>query len=211
MADIHKFLVQWRSNVGAVLLAAHYRHYVRLVPNKRLVGTTLAGYMVREEVGEGGTSTVFRADHAQHGTVALKVLRDKLQHDKTAVARFLREAAFGVRVQHPNIIRTLDFGQSDSEQYYLAIEWAKGEILDKYAEKAGPLPPAEVADIMSQICGAVHAAHSVGIVHRDLKPGERDVRRVDATGKAARLRNRLRHRCRHPISVSPGPDFSLAR
>ncbi len=170
VADIHKFLVQWRSNVGAVLLAAHYLRYVRLVPNKRLVGTTLAGYMVREEVGEGGTSTVFRADHAQHGTVALKVLRDKLQHDKTAVARFLREAAFGVRVQHPNIIRTLDFGQSESEQYYLAIEWAKGEILDKYAEKAGPLPPHEVADIMSQICGAVHAAHSVGIVHRDLKP-----------------------------------------
>jgi serine/threonine-protein kinase len=135
-----------------------------------LVGTTLAGYTVRGKVGEGGTATVFRADHATHGTVALKVLREKLQHDKTAVARFLREAQFGARVEHPNIVRTLDYGQSDTDRYYLAIEWAGGEILDKYAEKSGPLPCKEVAAIMSQICGAVQAAHDVGIVHRDLKP-----------------------------------------
>lgn len=135
-----------------------------------LVGTTLAGYTVRGKVGEGGTATVFRADHSTHGTVALKVLREKLQHDKTAVARFLREAQFGARVEHPNIVRTLDYGQSDTDRYYLAIEWAGGEILDKYADKSGPLPCKEVAAIMSQICGAVQAAHDVGIVHRDLKP-----------------------------------------
>ena len=135
-----------------------------------LVGTTLAGYTVRGKVGEGGTATVFRADHPTHGTVALKVLREKLQHDKTAVARFLREAQFGARVEHPNIVRTLDYGQSDTDRYYLAIEWAGGEILDKYAEKSGPLPSKEVAAIMAQICGAVQAAHDVGIVHRDLKP-----------------------------------------
>lgn len=140
------------------------------MPIETLVGTTLAGYTVRGKVGEGGTSTVFRADHPQHGTVALKVLREKLQHDKTAVARFLREAQFGVRVQHPNIIRTLDYGQSDGDRYYLAIEWANGEILDKFAERSGPLPCKEVADIMAQICGAVQAAHDAGIVHRDLKP-----------------------------------------
>lgn len=43
-------------------------------------------------------------------------------------------------MEHPNIVRTLDYGQSDADRYYLAIEWAAGEILDKYAEKAGPLP-----------------------------------------------------------------------
>ena len=125
---------------------------------------------MRGKVGEGGTSTVFRAEHATHGTVALKVLREKLQHDKTAVARFLREAQFGARVEHPNIVRTLDYGQSDSERYYLAIEWAGGDILDKFAEKSGPLPSKDVYGILSQICSAVQAAHDVGIVHRDLKP-----------------------------------------
>ena len=129
----------------------------------------MAGYTIRGKVGEGGTSTVFRADHPKHGTVALKVLREKLQHDKTAVARFLREAQFGARVEHPNIIRTLDYGQEEG-RYYLAIEWASGEILDKHADKSGPLPCKEVAEIMAQICSAVQAAHDVNIVHRDLKP-----------------------------------------
>ena len=135
-----------------------------------LVGTTLAGYAVRAKVGEGGTSTVFRAEHPQHGTVALKVLREKLRHDKTAVARFLREAQFGARAEHPNIVRTIEFGQTDGERYFLAIEWAGGEILEKYAEKSGPLAPKDVAEIMRQLSGAVQAAHDAGMVHRDLKP-----------------------------------------
>lgn len=147
-----------------------HQRYVRPVSMETLVGTTLAGYAVRAKVGEGGTSTVFRAEHPQHGTVALKVLRDKLRHDKTAVARFLREAQFGARAEHPNIVRTIEFGQTDGERYFLAIEWAGGEILEKYAEKKGPLAPKEVAEIMRQLGGAVQAAHDAGMVHRDLKP-----------------------------------------
>jgi serine/threonine-protein kinase len=135
-----------------------------------LVGSTLAGYAVKGKVGEGGTSTVFRAEHPLHGVVALKVLREKLQHDKTAVARFLREAQFGARVEHPNIVRTLDYGQAEGERYFLALEWANGELLEKYAERSGPLSCKEVAAILSQICSAVQAAHDAGIVHRDLKP-----------------------------------------
>ncbi len=135
-----------------------------------LVGLTLAGYTLRAKVGEGGTATVYRAEHAEHKTVAVKVLREKLRHDKTAVQRFLREAQFGQRVQHPNIVRTIDFGQAENDRYFLAIDWAAGELLEKYAEKRSPLPPAEVAEIITQLCAAVQAAHDEGIVHRDLKP-----------------------------------------
>ncbi|HEX5829828.1 MAG TPA: hypothetical protein VFY16_02530, partial [Gemmatimonadaceae bacterium] len=62
-------------------------------PHDSLLGTTLAGYTLRDLVGEGGTSVVFRAEHPVHGTVAVKVLKEKLRRDRTAVARFLREAA----------------------------------------------------------------------------------------------------------------------
>jgi serine/threonine-protein kinase len=54
--------------------------------------------------------------------------------------------------------------------HFLAIEWADGELLEKYAKRQGPLPPDEVATIVEQIANAVQAAHAVGIVHRDLKP-----------------------------------------
>ncbi len=139
---------------------------------ENLVGQTIAGYTLDSEVGEGGTSAVFRAKHATHGTVAVKVLREKLRSDKTAVARFLREARFGERVNHPNVVRTIEIGEAapGAGMHFLAIEWAKGDILEKYAKKHGPLPLDEVAEIVAQIGEAVHAAHQVGVVHRDLKP-----------------------------------------
>jgi eukaryotic-like serine/threonine-protein kinase len=140
------------------------------VPKESLVGQTIAGYSLQSEVGEGGTSAVFRAQHAEHGTVAVKVLREKLRQDRTAVARFLREARYGERVQHPNVVRTIEIGEAGPGMHFLAIEWATGEILEKYAKRQGALPVDEVCAVVKQIADAVHAAHSVGIVHRDLKP-----------------------------------------
>ena len=140
------------------------------MPRTSLLGTTLAGYTIRHEVGEGGTSAVYQAHHPQHGQVALKILREKLRSDQTAIARFLREAKYGARVQHPNVVRTIEIGQASSGEHFLAIEWAAGEILDRYARKAAPLNTDEAATITHQIAAAVQAAHEAGIVHRDLKP-----------------------------------------
>jgi serine/threonine protein kinase len=139
------------------------------VSRESLLGTTLADFTLDALVGEGGTATVYRASHPEHGTVALKILREKLRQDKTAVARFVREAQFGTRVVHPNVVKTLAIGDTDG-LHYLAIEWAAGEILEKFAKKRAPLPPDEVVTIVTQIADAVGAAHAVGIVHRDLKP-----------------------------------------
>lgn len=139
------------------------------VTRDALVGTTLAGYTLLDRVGEGGTATVYRATHAEHGTVAFKVLREKLRQDRTAVARFTREAGFGTRVQHPNVIRTIQTGEENGVPF-LVIEWAAGELLESYAKRHAPFPPDEVCAIISQIASAVFAAHQAGIVHRDLKP-----------------------------------------
>jgi eukaryotic-like serine/threonine-protein kinase len=135
-----------------------------------MVGTSIAGYTIRKEVGEGGTSAVYLAEHPNHGTVALKVLREKLRRDTTAVTRFVREAKYGARVKHPNVVETIEIGQAENGLHFLAIEWAKGEILDRYAKQYAPLPRDEVSTIVSQIAAGVQEAHDAGIVHRDLKP-----------------------------------------
>ncbi len=139
------------------------------MPRDALVGTTIAGYTLLDRVGEGGTATVYRAQHPDHGTVALKVLKEKLRQDRTAVARFTREASFGTRVTHPNVIRTIQTGEEGGLPF-LAIEWAAGELMESYAKRNAPFPPDEVASVIAQIASAVFAAHSAGIVHRDLKP-----------------------------------------
>src|SRR3954451_9825626 len=134
-----------------------------------MVGRTVAGYHLAKYIGEGGTATVYRAEHPEKGSAAVKLLRPRLAQDPIAVKRFLREAEYGARVNHPNIVRTYDYGQADG-LHYLALEWADGEPLAEFVSRSGPLAPALVAKIVEQIGAALSVAHRAGIIHRDLKP-----------------------------------------
>jgi len=134
-----------------------------------LIGRTIAGYLLLKHVGEGGTALVFRAEHPERGVAAVKILRGRQAQDPVAVKRFLREGEYGVKATHPNIIRTLDFGETDG-LYYIALEWAEGEALGEFLTSSGRLAPGLVARIVSQLGGALAAAHKAGVIHRDLKP-----------------------------------------
>ncbi|HEX6615199.1 MAG TPA: serine/threonine-protein kinase [Gemmatimonadales bacterium] len=134
-----------------------------------LVGRTVAGYHLAEYIGEGGTATVYRAEHPERGRAAVKILRPRLAQDPIAVKRFLREAEYGARVKHPNIVQTYDFGATDG-LHYLALEWAQGEPLAEFINRSGRLAPPLVATIVEQLGAALGAAHKAGIIHRDLKP-----------------------------------------
>jgi serine/threonine protein kinase len=159
-----------RSIAAIRLLALTGTITFAAVTREDLSGTTFAEYSLHDMVGEGGTAVVYRAQHPQHGTVAVKVLREKLRNDRTAVTRFVREARYGTRVIHPNVIKTIEIGEARPGLHFLATEWATGELLERYAKRNAPLPPAEVTHIIWQIADAVQAAHDVGIIHRDLKP-----------------------------------------
>ena len=137
--------------------------------SETLAGRTIAGYRLLERVGEGGTADVYRAEHPERGACAFKVLRSRLASDPTAVKRFLREAGYGSRVQHPGVVRTYDYGEADG-LYYLALEWAEGQPLADVLHHHGPLAPAVVARLVGQLAAALDAAHRAGIIHRDLKP-----------------------------------------
>lgn len=139
------------------------------MPTENLAGRTIAGYRLLERVGEGGTAEVYRAQHAERGICAFKVLHPRLRSDPTAVKRFLREAGYGSRVVHPSVVRTYDYGEADGF-FYLALEWAEGQSLAEVVPRSGPLAPALVADLVRQLAAALAAAHQAGIIHRDLKP-----------------------------------------
>ncbi|MGH7646146.1 MAG: serine/threonine-protein kinase [Gemmatimonadales bacterium] len=149
-----------------------------------LAGQTVAGYRLLERIGEGGTAEVYRAEHAERGPCAFKVLRPRLRGDPTAVKRFLREAGYGTRVQHPGVVRTYDYGETDG-LYYLALEWANGRPLAGILERSAPLDPAIVARIVRQLADGLSAAHQAGIIHRDLKP--ENIMYDEATGTARLL------------------------
>jgi serine/threonine-protein kinase len=134
-----------------------------------MVGRTVAGYHLAEYIGEGGTATVYRAENSARGRAAVKILRPRLAQDPIAVKRFLREAEYGARVKHPNIVQTYDYGATDG-LHYLALEWAAGEPLAEFINRSGKISPALVATIVEQLGAALGSAHKAGIIHRDLKP-----------------------------------------
>ena len=136
---------------------------------ENFVGRTIARYKLQELVGEGGTATVYRAEHPDHSQCAVKFLKQRLRNDPTAVKRFLREAGYGARVLHPSVVSTSQYGPEDA-RHYLALEWVTGEPLSTFTQKSGPLAPSLVAHIVTQLTNGLSAAHAVGIIHRDLKP-----------------------------------------
>jgi eukaryotic-like serine/threonine-protein kinase len=135
-----------------------------------LTGSIVAGYHLLERVGEGGTAVVYRAQHGDRGVCAVKVLRPKMRADRTAVQRFLREAAYGARVQHSGVVRTFEYGEAPDGLQFLALEWAEGELLAKFIRRTGPVSAALASTIITQVADALAAAHAAGIIHRDLKP-----------------------------------------
>jgi eukaryotic-like serine/threonine-protein kinase len=136
------------------------------------IGKTFAGkYRVEQMIGEGGMGKVYKATQlALDKPVVLKVLRQALLGDERTVARFQREAKAASRLNHPNSISVLDFGQADDGAMYIAMEYVQGKDLHQILSREWPLPESRVMRVMSQVLSALADAHSVGVIHRDLKP-----------------------------------------
>jgi eukaryotic-like serine/threonine-protein kinase len=136
------------------------------------VGDVIAKrYRLEALIGEGGYGAVFQATQLDIGReVAIKLLRAELTPTSVTVGRFQRESMLAQQLEHPNTVRLLDFGQTDSGLPYIAYELLRGRSLGRVLTKEGPMPPARVARIACQALGALMEAHERGIVHRDVKP-----------------------------------------
>lgn len=133
-------------------------------------GKTLGPFRIEKELGSGAMGTVFKAVFAETGQpVALKWIAVNLSANETALARFEREAAILKQLNHPNIVRLFANGHYKKMPFF-AMEYVKGESLDKMLERRGRLGWQEVVRFSKQLCAALKHAHEKGIIHRDLKP-----------------------------------------
>ena len=136
-------------------------------------------YKLREILGTGGMGWVYIAEprEAPHGTrerVAIKVLSDHIKHDVGLRARFELEARAGLQLQHDNIVKTLQYGQSDDlygEVPFMVMEFVEGiNLQDLMRLRHGPLPWRQAVDCIRQAADGLQHAHERGMVHRDIKP-----------------------------------------
>lgn len=127
-------------------------------------------YRLLREIGEGGMSTVYLAQHAYlTRPAAVKVLKPHAATDEM-IARFAREVQLASRLQHPNTVRIYDYGRAFNGMFYYAMEHLDGLSLGEMVERFGPMPAARVAFALRQTCESLAEMHQRGLIHRDIKP-----------------------------------------
>jgi serine/threonine-protein kinase len=134
-----------------------------------IIGQTLGGYQILEQIGKGGMGTVFKAyQPSLERHVAVKILPPYFAaQDETFVKRFRQEARAVARLRHPNILVVMDHGEQQG-MTYLVMEYVDAGTLHEML--GAPMPAHEIAPIISQVASALDYAHGQGVVHRDIKP-----------------------------------------
>ncbi|MEZ4392489.1 MAG: serine/threonine-protein kinase [Polyangiales bacterium] len=137
-----------------------------------LSGRSLAGrYRLLKKLGEGGMGVVYAAlDERIEKQIAIKVLREEFVRRQDVVARFTQEARSAGRIKHENVLDVTDYGRTEDNGFYIAMELLVGTDLADVLHRDTTLAPERGIDIAIQICRALAAAHREGVVHRDLKP-----------------------------------------
>ncbi|MFI0793110.1 protein kinase [Micromonospora rubida] len=159
-------------------------------------------YVLRERIGLGGMSEVWRADdEVLHRPVAVKALAGQPAADPQLRATIQREARAAARLTHPHVTQVYDYGEATlaggTVLPYLVMELVDGHSLaDRLT--TGPLPWPEAVRMAGQVAAALAAAHRIGVVHRDVKPGN-----VMLTGTGAKVLD-------FGIAALAGPRHPLA-
>jgi serine/threonine protein kinase len=133
-------------------------------------GAVIGPYKLLEEIGAGGFGVVFMAEQLEPVSrkVALKVIKPGMD-SRQVIARFEAERQALALMDHPNIARILDGGQTTGGLPYFVMDLVKGVPITDFCDQ-GRLAPRERLELFSQVCRAVQHAHQRGIIHRDIKP-----------------------------------------
>ncbi len=139
-----------------------------------LIGRVIADrFKITGLIARGGMGKVYRAEQAPLGRAcAIKVLNPNYNGDADPEfhRRFYREASVSSKINHPNSVTIFDYGKTDDEIYYIAMEYLEGQTLHHALRAQGTFSEERAGRIAQQICRALREAHALDVIHRDLKP-----------------------------------------
>ena len=136
----------------------------------RYRGFIIDRYRIREVLGAGGMGCIYIAEDTRaKKKVAIKVMSAEHQVDSGMLTRMRLEATAGMKLDHPNIVKTYRFDQTGAVTFMI-MELVRGVSLHELIAMHGALPYRMACDMMMQMACGLHAAHQQGIVHRDIKP-----------------------------------------
>jgi serine/threonine protein kinase len=131
---------------------------------------SVGNYDLLEKIAEGGMGAIYRGRNRESGAiVAIKIMASHLTQNPLLLKRFEQEFRAASRLDHPNIVRALDYSDNGNRPY-LVMEFVEGESLGQKLERDGRMSEAEALRLIAQVAQALHRAHKQNLVHRDVKP-----------------------------------------
>ena len=129
------------------------------------------GYSLIRQLGEGPLSRVFLVRNTKlKRLVAFKVLRKKLADNSVNHRRFVREAQAAARITHPAVVSIYAVGRLDNDLPYIEMQHIDGRNLRDELKGQRRFEIPEAREVLSQLAGALLAAHEQGVIHRALEP-----------------------------------------
>jgi len=151
--------------------AATFRETIRRAADGPLsLDQRVGRYVIREKIGEGGMSVVYRASQSEpvRRDVALKVLKPGMD-SASVLARFEMERQVLASMDHPGIAKVFDAGMTERGSPYFVMELVDGAPLNEFCDQRRLGVSARI-DLFGAVCRAIQHAHMRGVIHRDLKP-----------------------------------------
>jgi hypothetical protein len=144
----------------------------------------LNDYKILDRLGQGRFAGIYQCVHSLGQVVAVKVLPPSKVKDAEQFGRFQREARLAVKLKHPNVVRTFQWGVTPNGLHHIVMEYLDGETLEEILQRRKQLPPAEAARVIHQALLGLQHIHEQGMVHRDLKPANLMLVRPSSKAKA---------------------------
>lgn len=174
-------LLAAHDEAGTFLAEPTIDHVAAYSEPAEQAGSTIGRYKLLEKIGQGGFGDVYMAQQFEpvKRRVALKIIKVGMDTNQV-VARFDAERQALALMDHPNIARVFDGGETSSGRPYFVMELVRGDPITSYCDRER-LSTRDRLRLFQQVCQAIQHAHQKGVIHRDIKPNNVLITIVDGS------------------------------
>lgn len=172
----------------AAIIGTFGSHMIHRTRREAFQARQFLQYRLKNQIGSGGMGDVYLAEHVLlKRPCAIKLIKPEHAGDQKTLKLFEREVIATASLSHWNTIDIYDYGHTADGTFYYVMELLSGLSLQELVQRTGPVPPARLIALLTQVCDALQEAHQAGLIHRDIKPANIFVTRRGGVWDVAKL------------------------